>query len=307
MNHQRKLEPSNLTNLRKCEDSVHSAWGDKVPNASPNPSSLIIQTPRAFTILESLVAMAVLAMILVLMVQVVDGIMRSTRVQSQQMDSVAAARRALDTMLTDIQSAVTGENSAILAPTGASTNLFALLTTRRGMSGAADHRFLAVTYSLNPSNQIVRSYGSVNFAQTNLLASAINTTVSSPLSSGVLAVQIRALADGANAYSITSSPTANWATNVYNGLPVPPGYQALLTQSPTFSSSLTNKVRAVEIWIAAVDAQNYQLLSDAGNLSAVQSLLAGDPSTWRSAIDSAAIPGQTKLGIRILNKSTSLR
>lgn len=306
MNHQRKLEPSNLTNLRKCPDSVHSAWGDKVPNASPNPSSLIIQTLRAFTILELLVAMAVLAMILVLMVQVVDGIMRSTKTQSQQMDSVAAARRTLDTMLTDIQSGVIGENSAILAPTGASTNLFALLTTRRGMSGAVDHRFLAVTYSTNPSNQIIRSYGSVNFSQVNLLAAATNATASSPLASGVLAVQIRAFADGSNAYPITNSATANWATNVYNGLPVPTGYQALLTRSPTFSGSLTNKVRAVEIWIAAVDDQNYQLLGPDG-LATLRPLLANDPSTWRAAIDAANIPNPTKSAIRILNKSTSIR
>jgi len=129
-------------------------------------SAFIPQTFRAFTVIELLFAMAVLAMILVMMVQVVNGILQSTRTQSQQMDSVATARRALDTMLTDIQSAVIGESSTILAPSTSSSNLFAMLTTRHGMSGAADHRFLAVTYSLNPSNQIVRSHGSVNFAQT---------------------------------------------------------------------------------------------------------------------------------------------
>jgi len=309
MNRLRKMEPANP---RYCVDAEHSAFriphcglGNEVPPPPPQP--FILPAFRAFTIIELLVAMAVLTMILVLMVQVVDGIMKSTRTQTQQMDSIAAARRTLDTMLTDIQSGVIGESSTILAPSITSSNLFALLTTRRGMSSAPNHRFLSVTYSTNTSNQIVRSYGSVNFAQPNLLAAATNATAGSALASGVLAVQIRAFADGTNSYPITNSTTANWATNVYNGLPVPTGYQALLTQSPTFSGSLTNKVRAVEIWIAAVDAQNYQLLSDAGNLSAVQSLLAGDPSTWRSAIDSAAIPGQTKLGIRILNKSTSLR
>jgi len=261
---------------------------------------------RAFTILELLVAMTVLAMILVLMVQVVDGIMKSTKTQSQQMDSVAAARRTLDIMLTDIQSSANGEASAILVPAGTSTNLLALLTTRRGMSGAPNHRFLSVAYSTNANNQIIRSYGSVNFSQTDLLTAATTTTESSPLASGVLAVQVRALGDGANIYPIANTPTNNWATNVYNGVPVPTAYQALLTPSPAFSGALTNKTRALEIWIAAVDVQNYQLLGSAG-IATLAPLFTNDPSTWRAAIDAAAIPSPAKSAIRILNKSTSIR
>lgn len=263
----------------------------------------------AFTILELLTAMAVLALILVMLVQVVNGLLQSTRTQNQQMDSVASARRAIDVMATDFRNAVVGENTAILMPTVAGSNTFALLTSRRGAGVMADHRFLAVRYSTNASNQIIRSYGSVGFTNTDLLAAAVSAATNDgvPLAKGILGIQARAVGDGTNTYPITSAASANWATTSYNGLLPPPGYQALITRAPAFAANLTNRTRAIEIWIAAVDEQNYMLLTSSSKLTAAQTSLGSDPQAWRAAIDACDIPGQVKSGIRVLNKTIPIR
>jgi type II secretory pathway pseudopilin PulG len=253
---------------------------------------------RAFTILELLVSIAVLAIILVMLVQVVNGLLQSTRTQSQKMDSSAAARRVLDVMAMDLQNAVVGENAAILAPTAAGSNLFTLLTSRRGPTNSSTPRFLAVSYAMTNS-QISRSYGSVPFTQTNLIDPSLGTATVpvEPLAKGILAIQVRAITETTN-FPITSAASANWATNRYNGFPVQTGYQTLLTRSPAFSSAFTNTTRALEIWIVAIDEQNAKLTSYKPTNP--------DPAAWRAEIDGAGIPAQAKASIRILNNTVPL-
>lgn len=262
----------------------------------------------AFTILELLVSMAVLALVLVMMVQVVNGLLQSTKTQTQQMDSVASARRAMDVMATDFRNAVVGESAAILVPAGAGSNVFALLTTRRGVSDGTTNRFLAVRYSTNASNQLIRSYGSVFFASTDLLAATVSAATQSgdPLAKGILGIQARAVGDGTNTYPLTSAASANWATTSYNGITPPLGYQALVTRAPAFAADLTNRTRAIEIWIAAVDQQNYNLLTNSSKLTVAQTALGSDPQAWRAALDACDIPAQAKSGIRVLNKTIQL-
>lgn len=258
--------------------------------------------------------MTILAIVLVMLNQAVNGILQYTHTQNQQMDSVASARRAIDVMAADLQNAVVGENAAILAPDSTNTNnLFGLLTSRRGANDATghmatSHRFLAVIYTTSTNNQIIRSYGSVDFSHTDLLSSVLSgtTTPVEPLAKGILAVQARALADGTNSYALSSGTAANWATKNYNGFSAPLGFNAILTHAPAFASTLTNRTRALEIWIAAVDDQNYQLLQNSGKLTVVQGALGADPQTWHAAIDAAAIPAQAKSGIRVLNKTIPL-
>lgn len=281
----------------------------------------------AFTLVELLVAMAVMALLLVLMLQVINGVLISSRTQNQQMEATSSARLALDVMAVDLQRAVTGGSSAILVPDQGSsfTNLLSLMTMRLRPAGVTDasHRFLAVAYATNSANQLFRSYGSVPFTNGNLIgslpAAATNTPVE-PLARGILAIRIVALGDGTNSYAIPSPASANWATNNYNGFAVPGGYLALLTPSPTFvaygantnsafPSGLTNLTRALSVWVATVDDKNYRLLSNAPSLlaSAKGALTSPDPTTWRTNIDAAAIPAQTKSAIRILTKTITVQ
>jgi len=206
----------------------------------------------------------------------------------------------------DLQNAVTGENSAILVPTenastGNASTLLSFLTLRRAPEGSIDPRFLAVRYALT-NNAIVRSYGAVGDDETDLINPDLATiTPVEPLATGILAIQIRAVTE-TNKYRVGAEPSANWATrDQYNGIPLPPGYQALLTRSPIFSSAAPNTL-ALEIWIATIDAQNAALVGSM-NRSFNPS---DDPTMWREEVDASNLPSQAKASIRVLNKTVPL-
>ena len=253
-----------------------------------------------FSLIELLTAMAVLAMILVMLMQVVNGILQSTQTQSQQIESVETARRMLDIIETDLSLAVVGENSAILVKTGGDSHGLAFLSDRRGP--VDPQRCLAVRYDRDGDTRITRSYDSVDFDERNLLAAAVNPTNTTVLSDGILAFQIRINTGNTN-YSATDTATANWATNNYNGVATPSGWKALVTESPSFASGLSNRAQSMQIWVAAVDRQNLALV----DTNSIGAIFGPDPRSWRAAVDSAAdLPPRVKAGIRILNKTLTL-
>jgi prepilin-type N-terminal cleavage/methylation domain-containing protein len=253
-----------------------------------------------FSLIELLTAMAVLALILVMLMQVVNGILQSTQTQSQQIESVETARRMLDIIETDLSLAVVGENAAVLVKSDADSHGLALLSDRRGP--VDPHRFLAVRYDLDDATQLSRSYGSVGFTDTDLLGSTVNTPNTSILSDGILAFQIR-VNTGNGSYSATDTASVNWATNNYNGGSTPTGWKALITESPAFASGLSNRAKAIQIWVAAVDSQNLSLI----DTNSIGAIFGPDPTSWRAAVDSAAdLPPRVKAGIRILNKTVPL-
>lgn len=293
------------------------------PLSHLSPRDLLKDSSRpaatAFTLIELLTAMAVLALLLVMLVQVINGILQATRGQSQQMESVAAARRAIDVMAADLQSAVLGQDVTILAPNAnTSTNIFALLSSRRGARTAGLTRFLAVQYSTNANNELIRSYRSLDFFPIDLLAAAVapvpNTPNAFTLAKGVLAVRVNALV-GSNSFPLTGPAVAPWSTTNFNGVNVPSAYKAIVTETTALSTLLTstnnlsraNLTRGMQIWIATMDDKSYELLKDTGNLAAAQSIGTNDPVAWRSAIDNLAIPASAKAGVRILNKTISLQ
>ena len=246
-------------------------------------------------------------MIMVMLQQVVSGILQSTRMQTRQMQSVEYARRALDAMDADLRKAVVGDNAAVLV--AASEPKLAFLTQRRGTNGATGHRFLAVTYATNAAQQLVRGYASVDFGKTDLLAACTNAAASSVVADGIIGFKINVVTCPGAEKASTATPSPNWATNNYNGAAVPAGFNALVTPSPAFASGLTNRARTLRVWIAAVDDQNLDLLSNTSLLNTALAAIAGeaDPAKWRAAIDASSIPPQTKSGIRILTKTIPLR
>ena len=293
---------------------VHIASATCRPKGAMHHRHLNISTRQvaAFTLVELLTATAIMALILVLLLQILNGILDSTRVQNQQMEAVGSARRALDVIASDLRNAVISENSSILIPSAGSSNSFALLASRRGTNGATGHRYLAVLYSTNSSSQIIRSYGSSTFSGTNPLADAASNSTNTPvepLARGILAFQARILADGTNAYPLTNTNSGNWATTNYNGITPPLGWNALITRSPSFAAGLTNRARAMDVWIVSIDDQNGRLLTNNSSwVTSVGTALSGatDVTGWRSAIDAAAIPGRIKSALRVLNKTIPL-
>lgn len=271
-------------------------------------SSRKISTRSAFTLIELLVAMAVLALILVMLLLVTSGILQSTRTQNRQMDSVAAARRALDAIESDLRRAVINSEASVLVRQGEQS--IAMLTERRGPASANNHHFLAVRYSTNAEQELLRSYASVPFTATpGLLNQPVQLSgTNSVISRGILGFQIRVIA-GTNKLPISSSATNNWATANYQNQPVAPGWLALVTTASPGGSTLTNRAQSLRIWLAATEEQTLQLLRDTGQLSTVQTLLASteNPAEWRTALDNAPdLPAIAKSSIRILQKNASL-
>lgn len=256
-----------------------------------------------------LAAVAILAMMLVLMYQMVEGIFHATRKQSRGMECVATGRLALDVMTSDLENGLFNENSTLIAPTNASaTNLFALLCNRRSSNATSIPRFLAVNYSLNGSNQLVRSYGSVGFGLVSTLSSALTipTAPSVPLAKGVLAVKALAITDSTN-YPLSGMASSNWAvTGSYNGHSVPSGYNAIVVDSAGFSSRWTNCTHAIEVWIAVVDDDDYGILKGSGKLAPLVASLGSDPTGWRAQVDAWSIPADVKSGIHIQKKTIPL-
>ena len=273
------------------------------------------RTVSAFTLTELLIAIAVLVLVLVMMVQVVSGISQSTRTQNQQMDAVAEGRRALDAIELDFSHAVISDTSSVLVPTEsitANNMLFAMITRRRGPEAQSNHRFLAVHYKFG-NNTLIRQFRSIPFSESGLFGAMTTGTFhtpNKPLAKGILAVAVRGLRDDASFYSMNPTvPDERSSTSIYNGISVPINYAALITQRPAFAATLTNRTRSLELWVAVVDSQNYQLLQTANLLGAVKSSVesSSSPAEWRQKIDAnQEIPPQVKSGIRILNRTISL-
>jgi len=245
--------------------------------------------------------MAVLALILVLLLQVVNGILQSTQTQTRQMDSVAAARRVLDVMETDFSKAVLGNNAAILVRLDPDAPSLAFLSERRGP--AADHRALAVRYELEDPARFVRAYGSVDFETVNLLDAAVNdATIRPALADGILAFQIRFL-DNSGVEIDSGSLAAPLVEDSLNGFVAPSGWKALRTHGNAAPTEAEEHVSSLQIWIAAVDEQNLGIVDP----EQVRGIFGGDPTSWRTSVDSSTeLPARVKSGIRILTKTIPL-
>lgn len=272
------------------------------------PAMLRGKSTGGHTLVEMLVAAGVLALMLVLIFQVIEEVLSATRTQNQGIEAVSSARRLLDVMTIDLQNAVIGGDATVVAPSSGGTTLFALVANRRGAASTNATRFLAVSYSLNNSNQVIRSYGSVGFSRTNLIQAALNasTNASIPLVSGVLGIQVRAVTDSAD-YPLSGSVSPNWAvTGKYRGHPVPPGCNAIVTRASGFPAVLTNCTRAIEVTVAIADEANCGILKSSGNLGTVTSVLGEETSAWRGAVDGLALPGRLKSAVRIITKTIPL-
>jgi len=275
---------------------------------SAHPPVTARSTVSGHTLVEVLTAVAVLALMLLLIFQVIEGIFNATHSQSQAIEAVSSGRRILDVMTADLENAVINNDATVIAPSGTNTNmLFALLANRRGATGQSS-RFLSVSYSLDGSNQAIRSYGSVGYASNDLLSAAVSTPVPSrvPLARNVLAIRALAVTDSTN-YPFSGPVVANWAvTGSYNGHPVPSGYNALMAEAEGFVTGLTNCTRAVEVWVAVTDEQTCSLLRSNGKLAALIASLGSDPSLWRTRLSSSLVPTDCRRAIRVMSKTISL-
>lgn len=118
--------------------------------ASANPGALKHRGSRAFTIVEMLVSMVVLALLVLAMMSLVDSAMHLWRDNEGRTDACREARAALTVMTRDLRNAVTGPNANLMK--------FNLQSGAAGTNYGSNVFFLA---SLPPSAQEAGSKGDV--------------------------------------------------------------------------------------------------------------------------------------------------
>lgn len=107
---------------------------------------------KAFTLIEVLVACAMLAGLVLLLASVLDGLGNATRGVTRKIDASSQARIALNQLARDLGSMTTGAGATLVlgqspGATGINDSL-AFLTSGRGSNSQPDHRLLAVFYAV---------------------------------------------------------------------------------------------------------------------------------------------------------------
>lgn len=195
----------------------------------------------------------------------------ATRAASQQMDGSAAARRALDSLRADFSNLVAGDDSTIFFRWNNNQPELAFTVRGRGPAGGGPSRFLAVSYTLDPTVGVIRRYEPVGWASTNLFESSVTAAVpsvnggSNVVANGVLALSISVELDNGlrehltNALPLAVSTWQASGTNTYLGMNVPSGWSALkLGQRVPLANS--PQVRGLAVSVVALDGKNLGLV-----------------------------------------------
>ncbi len=270
----------------------------------------------AFTILELLTAVAVMALLLVLFLQITNHTLQTSKVTTHQLDSTQSARRILDALSSDIASAVLGTESTILTQEAGGAPSLAFLASGRGPDNSPA-RFLAVSYKLE-NHQLNRSYKAVGWGDVpatypgGLLyaAEAASTApdFTASLASGILQFSVLAILEDGTMVSLLTPP-ANAAgisgPNLFEGQPVPNGWTALVPASPptpTPLDSTTARVRALLVAIASVDEESFGLLG--GSIPTFDQPTTSNPMTpWETELSAESqLPAPVRSAIRFTTK-----
>lgn len=259
---------------------------------------------KGFTIVELLVATAVLALILALLLQIVNHTLQASKLASQQLDATQSARRALDMITSDLAHAVVSESSTVIYR---DTPVLAFLRHGRGSSAGDAPRFLGVNYQL-VNNSLMRGYSNVPWSAVDFLTAASqNPTVSSELSTGILQFSVLASLEDGTVSTLASLPSSTVAsgTVLYKGQTVPAGWSALIpVHSPTGSSP---RVQSLLILIAAIDEQNYKILPAEARDIFPQPTATADPvGDWERILAAAEMPSPARAAIRFHSKVVPL-
>ncbi len=239
----------------------------------------------AFTIIEMLVAMAVLSLILVLTVEIISNTGTAIRSADGQRGSSSAARVAMDRLSADFSTAMlTGGATAIVStPPAASEIRFVCLSRARDVGSLVVPRGAVVAYSLRDVTEsvggsnltyqtLMRGDGRMVFtAGTSTLATVfqnLSQTVPplafmtwEPVGSGLVQFHISYVLDDGTvtqtppSYSMVS-PQNGTRVGFLNNLPLGAGFLAVAfapENSPVSSPHSGRYVKSLIITVAAVD------------------------------------------------------
>ena len=255
-------------------------------NANPT-----MRRTLAFTLVELLTAMGIIALMLALVLQISGGALRTTRLAREQINANQNCRSVTDALASDLASVVTQNGAPILvncdADQGYNLQLAFITARRASTSSGADSRWLAVAYQL-VNHQVIRRVAPVPWSQTNYV-NAINDAINNPAYSVIASSVLRfegvvvldaPATDGTATNNIEplTSPGAWLSDKTANGTtvspPVSPTSLALvLTDTPVVPA--TPRTQSLIVAVAAVDSPSFQILDGSGRLDDFVNTLQG--------------------------------
>lgn len=254
--------------------------------SSPLPSQSR-PADQAFSLLEMLVAVAVLAVVVVLFVQMLSMVMKTWNAGRAQADNFTQARIALDVMSRDLEAISrnadlpafyvdglpqlafhTKQQSLVTATENGNRPLSRIMYSVTNVAGTSLLRRSAKGFNFGEE---------VGFAPTNWSVATNGASFDSDIGPGVLLLRHQFI--GSNGLNILPSD-------------VNPGWTNLATTNGV------GNLRSVVISLAVIDRDHLKLLQDAGKLAQLQSNfgtnnpgpLLSYASTWQAQLDDAARP-----------------
>lgn len=262
------------------------------PNACGGREGRACESACGFTIIEVLVASAVLALLLALTLQILGNTNAAIRTADRQMDAASRARAALDRFDTDFSGAMLTQGaSAISASNSAAIGFVCRARARESGSATApawqgNLRGAIVGYRMN-GRTLERGDGRFPFTEENVtdhvasdfsvvfgnlakdLAAGGNFLVWNPMGQGVVRFHISYQLDDGTitqtppAYTMTS-PQTGASVSFLNGADISPCRAVAFTSqnAPESGTLQGHYVRALIVGVAALDRSTLALAAD---------------------------------------------
>lgn len=266
-----------------------------------------------FTLLELMVAIAVMGLTLFMLLQISSQSLQATRTSRNKIESEKRARAVLDSLSTDFANRVAGPNTPVFVKQDGGNLQLVFLTRTRGPAGATDFRFLAVAYELS-ENRILRKTAPVQWSQADLLPlmlSALSSVTFSTIAHGILRFEATVILSDGTRTPLNTDASVAWMSEKWQGSALPTGFQVLLIPKPTGSGL---RAHALVIGAAALNDSNLEKLSSTGvgdldllpNATGTES----PADAWSRVLSSAlpdGIPSEVMSSISLLQQTFSLR
>lgn len=266
---------------------------------------------RGFTILEVLVAAAVLILILGVLLQLSGNTLQATKASQRQMESAQRSRSIADALSADLDNLIVTEGTGLYVRANGQSLDLAFLTRSRGPLGTANVRALAVVYTLSGTD-MVRKTVPVPWSETDLIGAALSALSSSnvsTLSEGILNFQISFVLSTGEL--VPFSTTVNWASDAVRGKTLADDFYALTLPS---SNGTATSVQALVFSLASLDVQTANLPEATSLAAALSGVEVPDGQTPREAWDAAittgllnGFPNQLRAALRTTQFTWQLR
>jgi len=214
---------------------------------------------RAFTLVEMMVAVAVFALMMGLLAELLGNAVNATHFTRQEMNASDSARQVLDALGADLENMIGVNGLTLLVSQDANNNTtLSFLTESRAPSTQTDARFMSVAYRLTNGN-IIRSISPMLWTTTGL-ATAMAETASSSTSSvlALAGLRLEAVLVLDNGSIVPLSQNGSWLISTVNGEQLPAGCYGLVLSTPPADPN-NPKVSAIVVGVATLDEQSFKL------------------------------------------------